>query len=287
MASKAWLAVCSLIVLLAVASPYLHASMIRPRMLAAIPQLSDISVVDWTFRMRDASTGRGIPDVHITVRCTFGFGLVTTDEAYTDMNGYAYLSTPQCSDTLVTAEHPQYEARSATLDTLVSAPVNYLTLDWSLTPRASPPPGLVKATLYAQYDAKPYYVTGVAYIGGSSYGLQAGQPYARAVLWLAKSTSYILTVEGTYMETGTWLNPKSYRHTVQLTTGDQDAEYWLDLLSGELHGGRPPETPEDLVTLLRNALAWIGRNWMWVAAGGVALYVLPYATRIYEASRRK
>jgi hypothetical protein len=255
----------------------------RDRLLATVgsnylPELADINVVEWTFWMRDANTREGVSGVHITVVYTIMW-VQFKDEAYTDSQGYATLESWQCDNTNVTAQQPSYKTRSQIINTFSSSPVNYITLDWTLTPIANPPTN-VKITLWVQWDSQVKIITGEVKVDSLQYGFDCTsssvEGRCEVIMWLSPNKLYSGTVSGAYIDPLRPMDRTTFAYSVQIQTENKDAEYYIDLLTGELHMGTPPNLPLSPTDLLSVFLAWIATYWMWVVAGTITLYALPH-----------
>jgi len=265
--------------------------------LSAIPQgwtLSNmrplqIELTKWEFIMRDIKTGAGISDVHIFLECD-ALGQHGETSVYTDANGYAKKTVIKVDSVTVRATHPKYYERSETVNSRVAS----MYIDWLLTPLTEPqPPGqtpppissdVVKVTLYAQVDKKSYVIIGSADVGEEHYGFDQRKPQ-RAVMWLKQKTVTTVCVNGWYNEVEkdifggyTGYNPIDFTYTIQITTTDVDAEYWINLQNGDVHTGTPP-TPEDTDggNWLLNFLMTYG---VWIVAGAIVLYALPHVASL-------
>jgi len=244
-----------------------------------------IELTNWEFYMRDIETEMGIPDVHIFLS-TDALGQHGILSVYTDANGYAKMTVIKVDTATITATHPDYYQRSETVDCRVSNKY----VDWLLTPLTEPqPPGqtpppissdTVKVILYAQVDKKSYIIIGGVDVEGEHYGFDRRQPQ-RAVMWLKQNTVHTMSVSGWYNEVEkdifggrTGYNPIVFSYTIQITTTNADAKYWINIENGDVHTGLPP-TPED-----EDGGSWLWNflmTWgMWIIAGGIILYALPH-----------
>lgn len=264
--------------------------------LSAIPIGWDLSIIDplqivlcnWEFFMQDILTGKGVPDVHVSLE-TWALGQHGTLSVYTDVSGYAKITVIRVDQAKVTATHPKYYQRSE----LASSGVANMYVNWFLTPltESQPPdqnpppipPDVVKLTFYSQVDKKSYVIIGGLDVEGQHYDFDRSLPQ-RAIMWLQKNSIHNLQVSGWYNKVErdifggfTGYNPINFEYTRQITTTNTDTEYWIDLQSGDVHSGTPPQ-PEDT-----------GGNWVWdfiarygllIVGGILFLYALPHIASI-------
>ena len=253
-------------------------------MLSSITPLQ-IELTNWEFYMRDIKIEAGISDVHIFLECD-ALGQHGETSVYTDANGYAKKTVIKVDSVTVRATHPKYYVRSETMNCRVSG----MYIDWLLTPLTEPqPPGqtpppipsdVVKVTLYGQVDKKSYTIIGSAGVEDEHYGFDQRKPQ-RAVMWLKQNTVTTICVNGWYNEVEKDIfggyagyKPVTFTYTIQITTTDVDAEYWVNLQNGDVHTGTPP-IPED--TDGGNWLLNFLLSYWWIFVGlGVVVYCLPH-----------
>jgi len=259
--------------------------------LSAIPEGWELGIIPlqieltkWEFYMRDIKTEAGISDVHIFLECD-ALGQHGETSVYTDASGYASKTVIKVDSVTVRATHPDYYVRSET----VGCRVPSMYVDWLLTPLTeeqppgqTPPPipsDAVKVILYGQVDKKSYIIIGSADVGEEHYGFDQRKPQ-RAVMWLKQNTVNTANVNGWYNEVEkdifggyTGYNPVSFSYTIQITTTNADAEYWINLQNGDVHTGTPP-TPEDGGG--GNWLNFLMSYWWIFVSIGVVVYCLPH-----------
>jgi len=248
--------------------------------------LADIQAVSYTFKMHDSTTGNGIPNVCITVVSPQPFYTPPPDVVYTDANGYATLETFQSESSHITAEHLDYEMREVIMNTLSSSNIYSVTIDWELTPKGGVPPSeeKVKVEFYVQADElRDYYTFGKLAVEGTSYEF-SDEPQPRVVLWLFKSRGYTMTATGKYYSRWNAGNPTSFTYVVTVETGSVDATFWLDVLTGDLHTGKPPVPPTPVPSPW-DVWAWIMRYGWILLAGAVTLYALPHVASLAKTIR--
>lgn len=243
-------------------------------------QLLQIELCTWQFMMRDADTDKGIPDVHVKLTCD-ELGEHGEASVYTNKNGYGEITLIRVDQAHITATHPYYETREGDF----SGRDRNVYVDWNLTPKTGPGE-LVKVTLYAQVDKKSYVIIGSVNVEGEDYDFDRNIRPQKAVMWLQRNTLYTMYVDGWYnaISGQTGYNPVDFSYTIQIETSGKDEEYWVDLLTGDLHGGKPP-TPED-VDWWKIIWDWLTSstfgiaNWMFIVVGVVALYALPHVASL-------
>lgn len=240
-----------------------------------------IALCTWSFIIRDQATARGVPDAKIRVFYDF-LGSHYEWAVYTGSTGKASLVTYQYVESSVSVEHPLYQTREELFDSRVDS----LTVDLQFVPSGMPT-DKIQIVLYAQYDMKKYFIRGSVTADSEKYifsgvpGVGVWAP-GKAVLWLYPNTSYTLTVEGDTTEEFGISTPFG-PYILPFTTGVFSGTYWVDVLTGDVKAGLPPNpSPQWWEQLIQ----WMTEYPLETAAVATGVGLTVVGTVIYRRKKR-
>ncbi len=227
-----------------------------------------IQFCHWDFTITDSVNNQPIANVRISIL----WDATVEFQIYTDNSGHATVNTTVYQTTYVNLDNPNYQSKHlGPFDSRTTS----RTFQWTMT-LGSPPSNTNTLTIYAQPDSHNWQTTGKVVLNGQTYYLTFTQP-AKVVIWgLTPNTQVSIRVSGTYT------NPQSnsfptfdYTRTVTCGSAGQTTNYWIDVMTGEVTTGTPPNPPPDPYALLWQIINWVTQNFIIVIVVGVGLYLLP------------